>query len=197
MAANPRQPRSGLKRSAATNNRRQFTIVAARWNAAGRMTVVCAGRSLDRSQGDNTMCDYSLEHVASRPAAVADRLIVTPFPGTITRGFAGAGDVNTAVCLRPGTELAFDEPVRHEHPVTHWPTAMSGNLARFRQVNLEVPHTHHDALEFSDGTIVLLARLVPGQRATVLQLPSVPLNLAATVEQAQLADHVRTADPIR
>ncbi len=57
------------------------------------------------------MCDYSLEHVASRAATVADRLIVTPFSGTITRGFAGAGDLNRAVCLRPGTEIAFDEPV--------------------------------------------------------------------------------------
>ena len=34
----------------------------------------------------------------------------------------------------------------------------------------------HDALEFADGTIVPLARLSPGQWATVLQLPSVPLR---------------------
>ena len=27
---------------------------------------------------------------------------------------AGAGDLNTAVCLRPGTELAFDEPRRYD-----------------------------------------------------------------------------------
>ena len=33
---------------------------------------------------------------------------------------------------------------------------------------------HHDALEFPDGRIVLLTRLVPGQRATVLQLPAEP-----------------------
>jgi hypothetical protein len=143
------------------------------------------------------MCDYSLEHVASRPATVADRLIVTPFAGTITRGFAGAGDLNTAVCLRPGTEIAFDEPVRYEHPVTHWPTTMTGNLARFRQINQNVPHTHHDALEFSDGAIVPLAQLVPSQRATVLQLPSVPLNVAATVEETRPATETLTADPIR
>jgi hypothetical protein len=136
------------------------------------------------------MCDYSLEHVASRPATVADRLIVTPFPGTITRGFAGSGDLNTAVCLRPGTELAFDEAVRYEHPVTHWPTTGTGNLARFRQINLEVPHTHHDALELSDGTIVPLSQMVPGQRATVLQLPSVPLHVAAAVEEMPAADPI-------
>ncbi len=63
--------------------------------------------------------------------------------------------------------------------MTHWQTTASGNLARFRQIDPEVPHTHHDALEFADGTIVPLARLIPGQRATVLQLPSVPLHVAA------------------
>ena len=138
------------------------------------------------------MCDYSLEHVASRAATVADRLIVTPFSATITRGFAGCGDLNTAVCLRPGTEIAFDEPVRYEHAVTHWPTTAVGNVARFRRINPDVPYTHHDALEFADGTIVPLSQIVPGQRATVLQLPSVPLHVTAVVEEPQpLPDPIR------
>jgi hypothetical protein len=34
------------------------------------------------------------------------------------------------------------------------------------------PVTHHDALEFPDGQVVLLSRLCEGQRATVLQLPA-------------------------
>jgi hypothetical protein len=122
------------------------------------------------------MCDYSLEHVASRPAAVADRLIVTGFPHTITRGFVGTGDPHTAVCLRPGTEIAFDHEPRYEHPITHWHKTASSRVARFRQVDMHVAHMHHDALEFADGTIVPLARLLPGQWATVLQLPSMPLN---------------------
>jgi hypothetical protein len=122
------------------------------------------------------MCDYSLEHVASRPAVVADRLIVTNFHHTITRGFAAAGELDTAVCLRPGTEIAFDREVRYEHPITHWQKVATGTVARFRQIDLNVPHAHHDALEFADGTIVQLARLLPGQWATVLQLPSVPVG---------------------
>ena len=32
--------------------------------------------------------------------------------------------------------------------------------------------THHDALEFPDGQVVLLTRLCEGQRASVLQLPA-------------------------
>jgi hypothetical protein len=118
------------------------------------------------------MCDYSLENVASRPAAVADRLIVTSFKNTITRGFAGIGDLNTAVCVRPGTELAFDSDIRYGHRITRWPVSAASRVARFRQIDVHNPYTHHDALELGDGTIVPLARLVPGQWATVLQLPA-------------------------
>ena len=118
------------------------------------------------------MCDYSLEHVASRPAAVADRLISTSFSNTVTRGFASATDPHTAVCLRPGTEIAFDAPPRFQNPTTYREQLASGTVARFREVDVHIPNTHHDALEFSDGTIVTVARLFEGQCATVLQLPA-------------------------
>ncbi len=52
------------------------------------------------------MCDYSLHHVKSRPAKVGDKLTTRNF-GTGTRGFAAPEDVTTAVCVLPGTELAF------------------------------------------------------------------------------------------
>jgi hypothetical protein len=134
------------------------------------------------------MCDYSLEHVASRPAAVADRLVVTSFPSTVTRGFAAEGDMNTAVCLRPGTEIAFDNPPVYEHPVYHRQMNVAETRARFRQIDVQVRHMHHDALEFADGTIVPLTRLLPGQRATVLQLPSVPLHEPERTTEQQTAD---------
>jgi hypothetical protein len=47
-------------------------------------------------------------------------------------------------------------------------------LARFRQIDLDDAATHHDALEFPDGQVILLTRLCEGQRATVLQLPAAP-----------------------
>jgi len=53
------------------------------------------------------MCDYSLHHVATRPARIEDKLVVTKFHNSITRGFAAVGEPNVAVCLLPGTELAF------------------------------------------------------------------------------------------
>ena len=52
------------------------------------------------------MCDYSLQGVASRPAAVGDKLTTRNF-GTGTRGFGASEDRNIAVCLLPGTEIAF------------------------------------------------------------------------------------------
>jgi len=121
------------------------------------------------------MCDYSLEYVASRSAAVADRLVSTTFSNTITRGFAAANDVNTAVCLRPGTEIAFEREVEYEHPVTHVVTRLPATVARFRKINPEDRCSHHDALEFPTGEIVPLTRLMPGQYASVLQLPADPI----------------------
>jgi hypothetical protein len=60
------------------------------------------------------MCDYSLHHVANRPAKIEDKLVATKFRNAITRGFAAVGQPNVAVCLLPGTEIAFDENVECE-----------------------------------------------------------------------------------
>jgi hypothetical protein len=120
------------------------------------------------------MCDYSLHHVASRPAEVGDKLVTTRFEQTFTRGFAAVGEPNVAVCLLPGTEIAFDNNVEYDRIFGRgiFPSKKTGHrLARFRQVNMELS-AHHDALEFPDGRIVLLTTLRPGQQATVLQLPA-------------------------
>jgi hypothetical protein len=119
------------------------------------------------------MCDYSLHHVMSRPAAVGDKIVTTNFANTITRGFAAEGDPNVAVCLMPGTEIAFDADIRYYEEVTHFATRRDGTaVARFRQVDLDNAYAHHDALELPDGKVVLVTRLCEGQRATVLQLPA-------------------------
>lgn len=119
------------------------------------------------------MCDYSLESVASRPAKVGDKLVTTSFHNSITRGFAGVEDPNVAVCVLPGTEIAFERSVLCEPALSVFGSHdMRQSVARFRQVNLDQEHAHHDALEFPDGQVVLLTRLREGQRATVLQLPA-------------------------
>ncbi len=127
------------------------------------------------------MCDYSLQSVKSRPAVVGDKLVVNDF-GTGTKGFAAVGDPTVAVCVLPGTEIAFDKSA-----VQIYPKQSLGALAIFRQVNKEYITTHHDALEFADGKKVLLTYLVAGQHATVLQLPAQPKTAQEAKEQERLA----------
>jgi hypothetical protein len=118
------------------------------------------------------MCDYSLHNVASRPAEIGDELVTSRFSGTFTRGFASAEEPNVAVCLLPGTAIAFDGEVQHEG---YWRSKSTGQkTATFRQLDKQDPYTFHDALEFADGQVILLTRLCEGQHATVLQLPILP-----------------------
>ena len=119
------------------------------------------------------MCDYSLQFVANRPAKVGDKLVSSQFVNSFTRGFTEVGKPGIAVCLLPGTELVFDHDVECHHVLGFFPNKkLRENVARFRQINLDNPHEHHDALEFPSGQVVLLTRLCVGQHATVLQLPA-------------------------
>jgi hypothetical protein len=119
------------------------------------------------------MCDYSLHGVASRPAKVGDRLISTRFPTSFTRGFAAVEARDIAVCLAPGTEVAFDRDVEMDAGFGFLPNKrISERVARFRQINQDRMNLHHDALEFPNGQVILLTRLAEGQAATVLQLPA-------------------------
>ena len=117
------------------------------------------------------MCDYSLHLVASRPAKVGDKLVTTKFD-FLTRGFAAIGEPNVAVCLLPGTEVAFEKEVKHEGLWRSKNTRQT--TAVFRQLDKNTPGVFHDALEFADGQIVLLTQLKKSQHATVLQLPALP-----------------------
>ena len=134
------------------------------------------------------MCDYSLQAVRSRPVKVGEKLKTRHF-NTGTIGFAAPEDCNTAVCVLPGTELAFTKAVR-PHGLLGWkPRTFNHTTAIFRQVNKDYPRTHHDALEFPEGQIVLLTNLFEGQEATVLQLPAQPVT-AVEIKAQELVPHV-------
>jgi hypothetical protein len=134
------------------------------------------------------MCDYSLHHVASRPANIGDKLVVTDFAKSMTRGFAAVGEPHVAVCLRPGTEVAFEDDVQYHRALGFFGKArVDHKVARFRQFDVNNPHVHHDALEFPSGQIVLVTRLVADQTATVLQLPAEPKTTAEPVAQQRVA----------
>ena len=94
-----------------------------------------------------------------------------------------------AVCVLPGTELAFSEvKVKNPRLLVGWKGETLGYAtAIFRQVNKDQPFKHHDALEFPDGRIVLLTRLSEGQEAMVLQLPAQQTITAEADTQKHIA----------
>jgi len=134
------------------------------------------------------MCDFSLQSTQSRPAKVGDKLTTRNF-GTGTRGFSAPEDRNVAVCLLPGTELAFAKEVVVPAAglFSSGELAIGQTVAIFRQINKDQPRAHHDALEFPDGRIVLLTMLCDGQEATVLQLPAQPKTEAEAEAQKRVA----------
>ena len=109
--------------------------------------------------------------------------------GTGTRGFAAAEDANVAVCVLPGTELSFAEEVKClPTGLMAWcDKLIEHETAIFRQINKDKVTTHHDALEFPDGRIVLLTTLCEGQQATVLQLPAEPKTAVEAQSQRRVA----------
>jgi hypothetical protein len=128
------------------------------------------------------MCDYSLQNVKSRPARVGEKLRTQHF-NTGTIGFAAPEDTKTAVCVLPGTELAWCSP----RGLFGWKVVvLNQTTAIFRQINKHNPRTHHDALEFPDGRMVLLTDLFEGQEATVLQLPAQPVTPAEIKAQERV-----------
>jgi hypothetical protein len=118
------------------------------------------------------MCDYSLHAMATRPAVVGETLISTTFRGTSTRGFASEREPAVAVCMLPGTELAFAQDVKYDSRWI-WTKTIGFRVGKFNAINPHIRERHHDAIEFPDGSHVLVTQLCEGQRVTVLQLPVV------------------------
>ena len=134
------------------------------------------------------MCDYRLHSIKSRAAQIGDKLTTRDF-GTGTRGFAALENPSVAICVMPGTELAFAHDVKRL-PARLWPwqdSAIGHKTAIFRQINKDKVTAHHDALEFPDGQVVLLTCLKEGQEATVLQLPAEPKTAVEADAQKRVA----------
>jgi hypothetical protein len=134
------------------------------------------------------MCDYSLQNVASRPAKIGDRLTTRDF-GTGTHGFAASENDRVAVCVLPGTELAFANPIecRPAGLLAWLQKRLDHRTAIFRQINKERAAAHHDALEFPDGQLALLTSLEEGQEAVVLQLPTLASNASEVEAERRVA----------
>jgi hypothetical protein len=127
------------------------------------------------------------DYVKSRPATVGEKLRTQHFhPGRV--GFASPEDASPAVRVLSGTELAFATAIRcSPRGLFGWKVILVNHTtATFRQVNKDNQGTHHDALEFPDGRMVLLTHLLEGQEATVLQLPAQPRTAAEPKAQKRI-----------
>jgi hypothetical protein len=142
------------------------------------------------------MCDYSLMTVPNRLAANGEELIVHRFQeGSI--GLASASEIRLeqasrklrlqgfwpklkeffrpkaegipAVCIPPGSRLLIRDIPQNVHG--EWGVQKSVAEAVFTQVTAE-EFRHRDAVCFGSGTIVLLQRLMEGQRVRVVSVSS-------------------------
>jgi hypothetical protein len=127
-------------------------------------------------------------HLQSRPAKVSDKLTCGKITGdagfaSYTNGLFDENDPTVAVCLLPGSEIAFERaPVK----ILGIKFARKAATATFRQINKDELMKHHDALEFADGDVRLVHDLEEGQRMTVLQLPAAPKTEKEAADQKRL-----------
>src|SRR5260370_8292792 len=115
----------------------------------GKRTGTGASRN---QRSSSAMCGFILHHVKSRHAKVGDKLRTVNF-NTGTRGFAAPEDPTTAVCILPGTELAFSEEVKcAPFGLLNWRVRIiESRTAIFRQVTKNIPPLHHNALQFPNA----------------------------------------------
>jgi len=160
----------------------------ARLERIGTIAGVSAFRRGHLPKGILNICDYSLQNVSSRPATVGDQLVTRDFR-TGTRGFADVECPSVAVCVLPGTEIAFPDglPVARRGLLGWRRKPVRYYTAIFRQINKEMLNVHHDALEFPDGQVMLLTTVAVDQKATVLQLPARPKTPAEAQSQQRVA----------
>ena len=116
------------------------------------------------------MCDFSLQSVRSRPAKVGDKLVTHDF-GTGTRGFAAADDLGLAVCVMPGTELAF--AIKKKRPPTTAARKAPRKAPRKppRKV-VEVPAVEDTIIDVIDEPVPGVIRVIPTLRMIDRRLPS-------------------------
>ena len=106
---------------------------------------------------DRVICDWSLHNIRTEDAKAGDKLILSSFPLTATRGFRKMdATADCATCMKPGTQVVID-----------------GATAIFAQRNLHIVCTHHDCFEFVNGDVRFVTNLPLGMICDVLQLPAV------------------------
>lgn len=107
------------------------------------------------------MCDYSLEHYASRPAQAGEDLSVTRM-GSGCVGLKVAGETDCVACVTEGTIL------RAQIPSLDFGFSIEDVMVT--KVHPGVMHTYHDAVRTETGDIVTFQHLRIGTTARVLMV---------------------------
>jgi len=102
------------------------------------------------------------------PAKIGDKLVTTR---SSPCGFAPGGKPDGAVSLLSGTELEFDKDIKYYHRFSLLRFSRGYKTAKFRRFDTGASPDKRDAIEFPDGRLVMVAELVGGQTATVVQVP--------------------------
>jgi hypothetical protein len=118
------------------------------------------------------MCDYSMHAIKNRKAVVGDKVKTSDFARTSSPGLESITEPGVAICLIPGTGVEFDEPVsRRDVTANLGPNVtLPFKIGRYvRKPGHEAEF--HDAFQFPDGTMVLMAYLCMNQHGTVTYVP--------------------------
>lgn len=107
------------------------------------------------------MCDYSLEHYASRPAQAGEDLSVTRM-GSGCVGLKVPDATDCVACVSEGTILRLQIPSLD--------FGFSIEDVMVTKVNPEHAHTYHDAVRTEAGDIVTFQHLCIGTKARVLMV---------------------------
>jgi hypothetical protein len=115
---------------------------------------------------------------------VGDKLVTARFGQGLTGGFCAMGEPNAAVCLQPGTELAFEREIKSHRLLP--PSKLGAQVARFWRANeahrklerlgaplvlrgkidsrsgkyLHLRRVRRNEISFSVGSIMLASRVV-------------------------------------
>jgi hypothetical protein len=107
------------------------------------------------------MCDYSLEAYRSRPAREGEQYVTHRFSsGTV--GFIAPGDATTAVCMAYDTRLMLED-IPETSQTTLGVTAKE--VVTFARLDSDF---FQDGVRFANGAQILLQRLGPGVKASVV-----------------------------
>jgi hypothetical protein len=105
-----------------------------------------------------------------RHARIGDKLINKGPAASGCSGFGLVSEPDARVYLSHGTELAFDKDIHYYDRFSARRFCIEHKTAKFRHFPGDA-NADNEALELSDGRVVMIAELAGAQTATVMHVP--------------------------